>query len=685
MSYNDAKKKYAKIGVDTEKVIRDLGKIAISLHCWQGDDVTGFETSGGASGGIQTTGNYPGRARTFEELTNDLAFTFGDGAGIRLTCGIAADDPVKTYGIYDVKWATPIATTSANATIPVAFDGERPERDEAVGVVTVRDRATADALVGRFAWSKTENLKGSRVTFAVRDNDDDTATVVATVERQGLIRPRPMSVFSLLCAAAMFAPHFEPAPAQLSVASNTVVSLDAKQTVSVACADASAEACEWAERHLKEWFGTAPKVVPEAFDGATLADEGYELEAAPEGVKVRAQTLQGVRYALYTLRQAAMPARGTLTVRSYVMPGLKVADAPKLDFRGVHICWSIESEETEIEKLVRLAAYYKFNYAVLEPWGAYRSVKYPWWGFKEGRMTPQAVRRIVALGRDLGLTLIPQINIFGHGSLSRLQPAKHGVIDAHPEYQTLFEPVAGWNWCLSNPETLKVQKGLADEMLELFGNPKYFHLGCDEAGEPSCPDCATSEYDKLVVGHIRAMRDHLAARGVRAMIWHDMFLKKGDPRWKGFYANGSDETVKALESFPRDLVICDWFYENPPKTPGYPTLRHFRDMGFTVLTCPWDQPAGTLAQGRFAVDNGLGGILVTIWHHGYGKRLWDIYSAGAHAGWGTVPTKSPKWMFNFNLDFMTHLRHVQWDMKLDDYEASGTFRHPIPAKTELPD
>lgn len=74
MSYTSAKKKYASVGVDTEKVLKDLGKIAISLHCWQGDDVTGFETSGGASGGIQTTGNYPGRARSFSELTADLDF-----------------------------------------------------------------------------------------------------------------------------------------------------------------------------------------------------------------------------------------------------------------------------------------------------------------------------------------------------------------------------------------------------------------------------------------------------------------------------------------------------------------------------------------------------------------------------------------------------------------------------------
>ena len=56
MSYKEAQKKYAKIGIDTEKAIKDLGKIAISLHCWQGDDVGGFETTGGASGGIATTG-----------------------------------------------------------------------------------------------------------------------------------------------------------------------------------------------------------------------------------------------------------------------------------------------------------------------------------------------------------------------------------------------------------------------------------------------------------------------------------------------------------------------------------------------------------------------------------------------------------------------------------------------------
>lgn len=67
-----AKEEYAKIGVDTEKAMAELAKQRISLHCWQGDDVRGFLFNKEASGGIQTTGNYPGRSRTIEELREDI-------------------------------------------------------------------------------------------------------------------------------------------------------------------------------------------------------------------------------------------------------------------------------------------------------------------------------------------------------------------------------------------------------------------------------------------------------------------------------------------------------------------------------------------------------------------------------------------------------------------------------------
>lgn len=71
--YQLALRRYADIGIDTEKALQTLASIPVSIHCWQGDDVTGLESLGGAlDGGIQVTGNYPGRARTFEELTRDF-------------------------------------------------------------------------------------------------------------------------------------------------------------------------------------------------------------------------------------------------------------------------------------------------------------------------------------------------------------------------------------------------------------------------------------------------------------------------------------------------------------------------------------------------------------------------------------------------------------------------------------
>lgn len=70
-SYIMAKEQYAEVGVDTEQALKRLANTPLSIHCWQGDDVLGFESNGTLTGGIQVTGNSPGRARTPEELMSD--------------------------------------------------------------------------------------------------------------------------------------------------------------------------------------------------------------------------------------------------------------------------------------------------------------------------------------------------------------------------------------------------------------------------------------------------------------------------------------------------------------------------------------------------------------------------------------------------------------------------------------
>jgi L-rhamnose isomerase len=80
--YDAAKETYAKHGINTDEVLKNLNKVKISMHCWQGDDVKGFiNKNQDLTGGIQVTGNYPGAARTPNELRQDLekAFSFIPG------------------------------------------------------------------------------------------------------------------------------------------------------------------------------------------------------------------------------------------------------------------------------------------------------------------------------------------------------------------------------------------------------------------------------------------------------------------------------------------------------------------------------------------------------------------------------------------------------------------------------
>jgi L-rhamnose isomerase len=74
--YGEAQKEYAEWGIDTEKALTECTGIPVSIHCWQGDDLYGLEKGGAAlgGGGIQTTGNYPGRARNKDELMADMDF-----------------------------------------------------------------------------------------------------------------------------------------------------------------------------------------------------------------------------------------------------------------------------------------------------------------------------------------------------------------------------------------------------------------------------------------------------------------------------------------------------------------------------------------------------------------------------------------------------------------------------------
>ena len=479
-------------------------------------------------------------------------------------------------------------------------------------------------------------------------------------------------------------PEIVPTPREMSYEANVPVRIERTTAFKVSCPDETA--AKWVADHAEAWFGVRP-TVSQSTESEPLdveADGGYRLEASPGGVTIAAKSLAGVKYAMHTLRQAAERESVGIRLTRYWLPALKIKDAPSLRFRGVHFCWFPECTAQYIEHQIRLAAYYKFNYVVLENWGVFKSEKHPFLSVPDAPLTVKEAGRLAAIAKDLGVTLVPQVNIYGHAALLRARAGKHATLDYRPEYQPVFEPGGGWNWCLSNPEATAVVRDLVVEMHEAFGNPPFFHIGCDEADPPTCPTCrAVKPYAKLVEAHIKAVADVLRQRGARAMMWHDMLLEKAGGKWKPFYANGDADEAKMLETLPKDIVICDWYYgDDPggdkrdatsPMTDKFPTLDHFSSKGFDTLTCPWRVTAGILAQARYAREHRLFGVLETVWHHYRGIEFANMMEASACGAWGTEWRKSGR----RGKPFATHWRQCGWDMGLTDYAETGFFGRQV--------
>ncbi|MDR2765590.1 MAG: L-rhamnose isomerase [Tannerella sp.] len=146
-SYEIAAERYAALGVDTGKAVTALGKISLSLHCWQADDVSGFENQGGdLTGGIQVTGNYPGKARSIEELRADL---------LKAKSFIAGNHRISLHEIYG------------------DFQGKAVDRDEVepAHFQSWMEWAKANGLKLDFNSTSFSHPKSGNLTLASPDRD----------------------------------------------------------------------------------------------------------------------------------------------------------------------------------------------------------------------------------------------------------------------------------------------------------------------------------------------------------------------------------------------------------------------------------------------------------------------------------------------------------------------------------
>ena len=431
-----------------------------------------------------------------------------------------------------------------------------------------------------------------------------------------------------------------------------------------------------AEELCRQYWNVAAAVAVEAAEDRTTRQiDAYTLTVDSKAVTVAARGETGVRNAFKTLRQLAEVERGTARVTGHFIVPCEIDDAPALEFRGIHLCIFPETPLRDIEKQLRLAAYHKFNYAVIECWGVFPFASHPEMCWRDRKIDRAELKRLIDLGGELGITPIPQFNILGHATGSRVITGKHFVLDLDPTLQPLFEP-AGWSWCLSNPATRELLTDLTEELHDFFGRPRFFHVGCDEAYDlASCRDCRKRELKELVRDHIMHFHRRFAERGARLIMWHDMLVGKSDERWKGYTANARPGRglEKLYEELPRDIVIADWQYGYPASPDGagptWPTVRFFAEQNFDVLVCPWLDSNGTVSLGRLAAAEHLKGMLATTWHISHDRNYPDIHGVAASAAWN--PDSTLPRLPGRRLTVAHHTRQIGWDMGVGGYEETG--------------
>lgn len=214
-----------------------------------------------------------------------------------------------------------------------------------------------------------------------------------------------------------------------------------------------------------------------------------------------------------------------------------------------------------------------------------------------GALTKDDIKKIVKACKKHTIRLIPQINLLGHqswaGDLNKL-------LAVYPEFDETpwVKMPAKYEWpnndnlycksyCPLHPGVHKVVFELMDEICDVF-ETNAFHAGMDEVfylGEDKCPRCAGSDKAELYANEVRTLRDHLKLKNRELWIWGDRLLD-GKTTGLGMWEASFNNTHRAIDLIPKDVMICDWHYERADKTPVY-----FAMKGLNVVTCPWRMPA----------------------------------------------------------------------------------------------
>ena len=263
-------------------------------------------------------------------------------------------------------------------------------------------------------------------------------------------------------------------------------------------------------------------------------------------------------------------------------------------------------------------------------------------------LSKEDIKKLVAVCKKNNIHLVPKMNLHGHqsgihntptdgilhGHSEAIPDFRDGLLRAYPELDEMPNERAVFysrSLCMTNPLVKMIVFDLMDELLEVF-EADTIHVGCDEVFHIGiCPECAKYSNAKLLADWITTLHDHAAARGAKIMMWGDRFLNAQETSY-GIYEGSDNGTEPALHMIPKDVLLCDWHYEDQRV---FPSVDIFADAGFHMFVCPMRVKQHALNFIEYAKTHDRGhieGLLMTTWfgsgelarHMLYGEKpLWQ--------------------------------------------------------------
>ncbi len=258
-------------------------------------------------------------------------------------------------------------------------------------------------------------------------------------------------------------------------------------------------------------------------------------------------------------------------------------------------------------------------------------------------LSKEDIKKLVNVCKKNNIRLIPQINLLGHQSWAST-PGK--LLEIYPEFDETpdikFPKKYKWpnsdglyckSYCPLHPKVHDVVFDLVDEICNVF-ETDAFHAGLDEVfyiGYEKCPRCSGRDKAELFAEEVTRIRNHLKIKNRELWMWGDRLIDgktTGIGLWEGSYNN----TYRAIDMIPKDVVICDWHYERPD-----PTAVLFAAKGLSLLTCPWKNTNNALQQEKLLRNLIAGatkemkpkylGMLQTVW--GSTQKFMENYKSNA--------------------------------------------------------